>query len=106
MLGQPASWQTVCSPSRLTRACSSVYSGPIRARVLIHGGLRSIGVSALRASRRSIRRPSGGATLTSRAYADEASGDRGRLMREAVDERGQVAFDDRQQLVDGHVAAE
>src|SRR5918993_3242617 len=59
MLGQPASSQTVCSPSRRTRPLSSVYSGPIRARVLIHDGLRSIGVCALRTSSRSIRRPSG-----------------------------------------------
>ena len=48
---------------------SSVYSGPILARVLIHAGLRSIGVSALRASSRSRRRPSGGAAVTIRAYA-------------------------------------
>ena len=47
MLGQPASWQTVCSPSRFTSACSSVYCGPIRARVLIHSGLRSIGVCSV-----------------------------------------------------------
>src|SRR5918995_6838408 len=59
MLGQPASSQTVCSPSRRTRPLSSVYSGPIRPRVLIHDGLRSIGVCALRTSSRSIRRPSG-----------------------------------------------
>src|ERR671912_1560448 len=59
MLGQPASSQTVCSPSRRTRPLSSVYSGPIRARVLIHDGLRSIGVCALRTSSRSTRRPSG-----------------------------------------------
>ncbi len=36
-----------------------MYSGPIFARVLIHSGLRSIGVSLLRTSRRSIFRPSG-----------------------------------------------
>ena len=34
-----------------------MYSGPIFARVLIHSGLRSIGVSALRTSRRSSLRP-------------------------------------------------
>src|SRR5437660_2969231 len=56
MLGQPASWQTVCRPSRLTSACSSVNSGPILARVLIHSGLRSIEVVALRASMRNMRR--------------------------------------------------
>ena len=39
MLGQPASSHTVCRPSRFTSDLSSVYSGPIRARVLIHGGL-------------------------------------------------------------------
>src|SRR5918993_5137578 len=64
MLGQPASSQTVCSPSRRTRPLSSVYSGPILARVLIHDGLRSIGVWALRTSSRSIRRPSGCSVVT------------------------------------------
>ena len=59
MLGQPASWQTVCRPSDFTRFWSSVYCGPIFARVLIHAGLRSIGVSALRTSRRSSLRPAG-----------------------------------------------
>ena len=52
MLGQPASSHTVCRPSRRTRDFSSVYSGPILARVLIHEGLRSIGVCALRTSSR------------------------------------------------------
>src|SRR5689334_23764075 len=64
MLGQPASWQTVCRPSRLTRPLSCVYSGPILALTLIHGGLRSIGVSAFRASMRSRRRPSGTTAVT------------------------------------------
>src|SRR5215475_10258277 len=59
MFGQPASWHTVCRPSRCTRPRIAVNSGPIFALTLIHGGLRSIGVSALRASMRSIRRPSG-----------------------------------------------
>src|SRR5215213_9961163 len=59
MLGQPASWHTVCSPSDFTRLCRAVYCGPMRARVLIHSGLRSIGVSALRTSRRSSFLPSG-----------------------------------------------
>src|SRR5437868_15235177 len=63
MLGQPASSQTVCSPSRRTSDLSSVYSGPVFSLVLIHGGLRSIGVSALRTSRRRSFRPSG-ATVT------------------------------------------
>ena len=36
-----------------------MYSGPVRSVVLIHAGLRSMGVSALRTSSRSIRRPSG-----------------------------------------------
>src|SRR5688572_10520625 len=61
MLGQPAAWQTVCRPSRFTSPCSCVNSGPIVALTLIHGGLRSIGVCAFRASMRSIRRPSGAA---------------------------------------------
>src|SRR3978361_1016085 len=59
MLGQPASSHTVCRPSRLTSPLSSLYSGPMTARVLIHSGLRSIGVCALRTSRRSSLRPSG-----------------------------------------------
>src|SRR3954452_3379343 len=59
MLGQPASWHTVCRPSAFTSCWSSRYWGPIVARVLIHSGLRSIGVSALRTSRRSSLRPSG-----------------------------------------------
>src|SRR4051794_21287188 len=64
MLGHPASSQTVCRPSRRTRLFSSVYSGPIRARVLIHDGFRSIGVWELRTSSRSIRRPSGCSVVT------------------------------------------
>ena len=65
MFGQPASSHTVCSPSRRTSCLSSVYSGPVRSRVLIHGGLRSIGTWLLRASRRSRRRPSGASTTPS-----------------------------------------
>ena len=63
---------TVCKPSARTRPLSSVYAGPVRTRVLIHGGFRSIGVSLLRASRRSIRRPSGASSwvlTTSPGYA-------------------------------------
>src|SRR5215211_6188806 len=59
MLGQPASSQTVCSPSRRTSDFSSVYSGPVFSRVLIHSGLRSIGTWLLRTSRRSSLRPAG-----------------------------------------------
>src|SRR5699024_4741269 len=59
MLGHPASWQTVFRPSLLTREWSSVYSGPILALILIHGGFFSMGVSLLRASTRSSLRPSG-----------------------------------------------
>ena len=40
MLGQPASSQTVCRPSRRTSDFSWVYSGPVLSRVLIHSGLR------------------------------------------------------------------
>src|SRR2546421_598126 len=69
MLGQPASWHTVCRPSRCTSPRSAVNCGPIVAFTLIHGGLRSIGVSALRASMRSMRRPSGWTRVTLRAYA-------------------------------------
>src|SRR5699024_1014886 len=63
ILGQPASSHTVCSPSRRTRDRNSLYSGPIVARVLIHEGFFSIGTCELRASTRSILRPSG-ATVT------------------------------------------
>src|SRR3954470_1314118 len=59
MLGQPASSQTVCNPSRRTSDFSSVYSGPVLSRVLIHSGLRSIGTWLLRTSRRRSLRPSG-----------------------------------------------
>src|SRR3954462_10736022 len=65
MLGQPASSQTVCRPSRRTRFFSCVYSGPVFIRVLIHGGLRSIGVSAFRTSRRRSLLPSGATVTTS-----------------------------------------
>src|SRR5262245_33181943 len=68
MLGQPASWQTVCRPSRSTRPRRCENCGPMVAFTLIHGGLRSIGVSALRASMRSIRRPSGATSVTCAAY--------------------------------------
>src|SRR5690606_19373414 len=73
MLGQPASSQTVCRPSRRTSDFSSVYSGPVFSLVLIHGGLRSIGVSALRTSRRRSFRPSG-ATVTLPAYVSRLGG--------------------------------
>src|SRR5690348_766878 len=59
MLGQPASSQTVCRPSRRTSDFSSVYSGPVFSRVLIHSGLRSIGTWLLRTSRRRSLRPAG-----------------------------------------------
>src|SRR3954466_5626574 len=59
MLGQPASSHTVCRPSRRTSDLSSVYSGPVLSRVLIHSGLRSIGTWLLRTSRRRSLRPAG-----------------------------------------------
>src|SRR3954468_15019972 len=59
MLGQPAASQTVCRPSRRTSDFSSVYSGPVLRRVLIHSGLRSIGTWLLRTSRRRSLRPAG-----------------------------------------------
>ena len=65
IFGQAASWQTVCSPSDATRERSLVYSGPMLARVLIHSGLRSIGVSVFRASMRSSLRPSGAIVMRS-----------------------------------------
>src|ERR1022692_1898623 len=72
ILGHPASSQTVCSPSLRTSCLSSVYCGPVRSRVLIQGGLRSIGVWLLRASRRSMRRPSGAST-TAPGYVRRAA---------------------------------
>src|SRR5215212_9912090 len=59
IFGQPAASQTVCRPSRRTSDFSSVYSGPVFRRVLIHSGLRSIGTWLLRTSRRSSLRPAG-----------------------------------------------
>src|SRR5215210_1089938 len=56
MLGQPASWQTVCSPSFFTRSATAAYSGPVLSLIFSHSGLRSIGVAALRASMRSSLR--------------------------------------------------
>src|SRR2546430_15106973 len=84
MLGQPASWQTVCRPWRFTRLFSAVYSGPVRSLVLIQGGLRSIGVWLLRASMRSIRRPSGAST-TPPGYV----GADGRFARRRLPARGE-----------------
>ena len=82
MLGQPAASHTVCKPSRLTSALSSVYSGPIRARVLIQSGFFSIGVWLLRTSSRSSLRPSG-AIVTAPAYV-AARRDRARQPRQAA----------------------
>src|SRR4051794_10154587 len=84
MLGQPAAWQTVCRPSRCTSPASWVNSGPMVAFTLIHGGLRSMGVSALRASMRSNRRPSGATMVTLRSLTPHA-GD-GTLRRPGGDE--------------------
>src|ERR1700761_1557217 len=64
MLGQPASWHTVCRPSLFTSRVSSRYCGPVFSLVLIHGGLRSIGVSLLRTSSRRSLRPSGVTAVT------------------------------------------
>src|ERR671916_3159742 len=64
MLGQPASSHTVCRPSRRTNDLSSVYSGPVLSRVLIHSGLRSIGTWLLRTSSRSSLRPEGDAGVS------------------------------------------
>src|SRR5664279_3314268 len=96
MFGQAASWQTVCRPSRFTSAWRAVYCGPMVARVLIHSGLRSIGVAALRASMRSSLRPSGAvvsgrAAVTGRAYAAKGAGrtDRSGGVEQGV--RAQVA---------------
>src|SRR5665648_198959 len=67
MLGQPASSHTVCRPPPCTSCLSSVYAGPIVARVRIHSGFFSIGVAAFLASTRSMRRPSG-AIVTRSGY--------------------------------------
>ena len=69
MFGHPASWQTVWSFSVFTIEWIAVYSGPILAVVRIHSGLRSMGVSELRASTRSRRRPSGATVMVLQAYA-------------------------------------
>src|SRR5689334_22711354 len=66
MLGQPASSHTVCRPPLRTRPLSSEYCGPVWARVRIHSGLRSIGVSRLRTSRRGSLRPSGAIVTAAR----------------------------------------
>src|SRR4051812_36553621 len=77
MLGQPASSQTVCSPSRLTRPLSSRNSGPILAFVLIQDGFFSIGVWLLRTSSRSSFRPSGtSVTAVTLRFARACAGSR------------------------------
>src|SRR6476620_12391220 len=75
MLGQPAASQTVCRPSRRTSDLSSVYSGPVFSRVLIHSGLRSMGTWLLRTSRRRSLRPAG-----SRGEPEECAGAAASLM--------------------------
>src|SRR5260370_35270518 len=65
MFGQPASSHTVCRPPRRTRSFSALYSGPVRSRVLIHGGFFSIRVWLFLVSSRRSRRPSGATTTTS-----------------------------------------
>jgi hypothetical protein len=59
MLGQPASWHTVCRPSRLTIEWISEYCGPILAVVRIHDGLLldgGLGVASLHAQQASAVR--------------------------------------------------
>src|SRR5690606_29931100 len=87
MLGHPASWHTVCRPSRLTRACSSVYSEPIFALILIHGGFFSIGVVLLRASIRNRRRPSGAMLTAGLPFVSLVA--RARRRGSCVDELGE-----------------
>src|SRR4051812_3848982 len=87
MLGQPASSQTVCSPSRLTRLLSSRNSGPILAFVLIQDGFFSIGVWLLRTSSRSSFRPSGtSVTAVTLRFARACAGSR--RIRPNAGERG------------------
>src|SRR5436305_1646939 len=104
MLGQPASSQTVCSPSRLTRPLSSLYSGPMTARVLIHSGLRSIGVWLLRTSRRSSLRPSGETVMSDKDRLQTKSR-QGYGAGLGAQDIGNVTLDQRRDLVDGDVAA-
>src|SRR4051794_38110458 len=104
MLGQPASSQTVCRPSRLTRLLSSLYSGPMTARVLIHSGLRSIGVWLLRTSRRSSLRPSGDTVMSDKDRLQTKSRE-GYGTRLGAQDLGEVTLDHWRDLVDGDVAA-
>ncbi|CAB4586509.1 unannotated protein [freshwater metagenome] len=69
ILGQAASWHTVCSPSVATSERSFVYSGPIVARVLIHSGFLSIGVCEFLASIRRSLRPEGSMLILKPALA-------------------------------------
>ncbi len=68
MLGQPASWQTVCREAPATFFFMSSYSGPVFTALRIHRGFVSIGVCAFRFSTRSSLRPSG-AIVTPSPYS-------------------------------------
>ena len=70
MLGQPASWHTVCRPSDFTKLCNSRYSGPMTARVLIQAGFFSMGVWAFFAS--ILRRRRGWVWVTPASYLRSA----------------------------------
>src|SRR6478672_9125699 len=69
IFGQPASSQTVCRPSFLTRFLSWTYSGPIWTLALIHSGFRSTGTAELRCSTRSSFRPSGASVISTLSLA-------------------------------------
>src|SRR4051794_11507362 len=96
MLGQPASWQTVCRPSRCTSPRSWVNCGPMLALTLIHGGLRSMGVSELRASMRRRRRPSGALLVVEGADCSMVT--KLRVRRDGSEAAGQRGYGD-----EGHV---
>src|SRR6476620_903461 len=98
MLGQPASSHTVCSPSRRTSDFSSVYSGPVLSRVLIHSGLRSIGTWLLRTSRRRSFRPPG-----SRGEPEDCAGAAVSLMISTVLAAGRAPDDQRPRCGSGGV---
>src|SRR5438105_3273470 len=104
MLGHPASSHTVCRPSRLTRLLSSLYSGPMTARVLIHSGLRSIGVWLLRTSRRSSLRPSGDTVMSDKDRLQTKSR-QGYGAGLGAEDIGEVSLDQRRDLVERDVPA-
>src|SRR4051812_25119675 len=103
MLGQPASSHTVCSPSRLTRPLRAWYSGPMTTRVLIHSGLRSIGVCALRTSRRSSLRPSGPTLVSDKCRLQTEFGVRDLLWLSGSEDVDEMRLHNRKHVGDADV---